>query len=41
MLCSLRKVKVEISERKKSDLHKRGKIYKLCALIKVRIVKIS
>jgi hypothetical protein len=39
MLCALRKVKVEISERKRSDLQKRGKICKLCALIKVRIVQ--
>ena len=39
MLYTLRKVKVEISERKRSNLHKRGKICKLCALIKVRIVK--
>jgi hypothetical protein len=41
MLCDLRKVKVEIFERKKSDMQERGKICKLCALIKVRIVKIS
>jgi hypothetical protein len=41
MLCALRKVKVEISERKRSDMQKRGKICKLCSLIKVRIVKIS
>jgi hypothetical protein len=39
MLCSLRKVKVEVSERKRPDLQKTGKICKLCALIKVRIVK--
>ena len=39
MLCALRKVKVEVFEEKRSDLKKRGKICKLCALIKVRIVK--
>jgi hypothetical protein len=39
-LCS-KKVKVEDSERKRSDLQKRGKICKLCSLIKVRIVKSS
>jgi hypothetical protein len=39
MLFSLRKVKVEVSEEKRSDLQKRGKIYKICALIKVRIVE--
>jgi hypothetical protein len=41
MFCALRKVKVEISERKKSDLQKIGKICKPCALIKVIIVKSS
>ena len=32
MLCALRKVKVEIYERKRSDMQKRGKICKLYAL---------
>jgi hypothetical protein len=41
MLCALIKVKVEISERKKSNLQKRGKVCKICDLIEVRIVKIS
>jgi hypothetical protein len=41
MICVLRKVKVEISEKKKSDLQKRGKMCNFCALIKVRIVKSS
>jgi hypothetical protein len=35
-LCAKRKFG---SEEKRSDLRKRGKICKLCALIKVRIVK--
>jgi hypothetical protein len=41
MLCSQRKVKVEFSKEERLDLHKRSKICKLCALIKVRIVKRS
>jgi hypothetical protein len=41
MLGALRKVKVGVSEEKRSDLQKRGKICKLSALIKVRIVKSS
>ena len=39
MLRALRKEKVEVSEEKRSNLQKRGKIYKLCAPIKVRVVK--